>query len=148
VGNFGDGTGVSADQISMRSFECNIVQPFDTQRFLFGQVNAEAPVPNGVMTVDFNMELEWTETAQFLSMLAGGGATIKYLFQNPTIIGSVSAKPEFEITALSPTAAEYSTAIPGYGVVTQRLAHKCAYNASVGSAVVIRTQNNAVAMAF
>jgi len=81
-------------------------------------------------------------------MLTGGGATIKYFFQNPTIIGAATAKPEFEIRALSPTAAEYGTAIPGYGVVTQRLSHKCAYNGSDASAVVIRTQNNAAAMSF
>jgi hypothetical protein len=95
------------------------------------------------------MELEWTETSQMVSMLAGGGATIKYLFQNPTTIaGSTTAKPEFEITALSPTAAEYGTAIPGYGVVTQRLAHKCAYNPAAGSAVVIRVQSVEAAMPF
>jgi hypothetical protein len=52
VGTFGDGTGVIADDIQMKSFECNITSPYDTQRFLFGQVDAEQPVPNGVMDVD------------------------------------------------------------------------------------------------
>lgn len=148
VGNFGDGTGATADTIPMRSFECNITQPFDTQRFLFGQVDAEPPVPNGLMDVTFNMELEWQGITQMTSMLAGGGATIKYYFQHPTIIGAATAKSEFEIRALSPTAAEFGTAIPGFGVVTQRLSHKCAYNGSDASAVVIRVQNVDAAMAF
>jgi len=149
AGQFGIGTGTAQDEIQMKSMEVNITQPFDLQRFLFGQVNAESPVPNGIMDCTFNMELEYKNETEFVSMLAGGGATIKYLFQNPVIIaGATTLKPEFEIHALVPTAAEYSTAVPGYGVITQRLSHKAAWSTTDSSAVVVRVQNVETAMPF
>jgi hypothetical protein len=148
TGNFGVGTGTVADSIQLKSFEVNIQQPFDTQRFLFGQLNAESPVPNGIMTCVYNFDLEWASAAEMISALAGGGATVKLFFQHPTTIGAVSAKSELEIRSLSPTSAEYSTAIEGYGVVTQRHSLSAAYNVSDASAVVIRAQNTDAAMTF
>jgi hypothetical protein len=147
-GNFGIGTGTAADSIQCKGFEVNIQQPMDTQRYLLGQVNAESPVPNGILDLTFAFDLEWTGSSEFVSALAGGGATVKLFFQNPTIIGAATAKPELEIRGLAPTTSEYSTAIEGYGVVTQRLTQKCAYNSTDASAVVVRVQNTDAAMTF
>jgi hypothetical protein len=148
AGNFGIGSGTAADSIQMKSFELNVQQPFDTQRYLFGQVNAESPVPNGILDVTFNADLEWAGTAEMASALTGGGATIKMFFQNPTLIGATTAKPELELRILAPTTAEFSTAIEGYGVITQRISAKAAFSATDQSALVVRVQNTEAAMAF
>jgi hypothetical protein len=147
TGNFKDGSGAAVDAIQLRSFELNVTSPFDSQRFLFGQLNAEAPVPNGFLDATFVFDEEWTLTSLMTAALANTPTALRLFFQHPTTIGTVS-KRELQIDVNSPTAAEFSTAVPGFGVITQRGSFRAAYNTSDASLIVIRNRNTEVAMPF
>jgi hypothetical protein len=83
------------------------------------------------------------------AMLAGGGATIN-LFPEPVLIArrGHDESQSSRSRALHPTAAEYGTAIPGYGVVTQKLAHKCAYSSTTMNAGRYSHERGRRAMSF
>lgn len=148
TGNLKDGSANLSDSMPVKSMEFAVTHPFDTARFLFGQVNAEAPVRNGFTDGTFQFEEEWADTALLVAAKANTPTALKALFQHPTIIGAVSARREFEITASSPAAAEYGTEIPGFGVITQRASYKLAYNATDLSFAVIRVRSTEAAMTY
>lgn len=145
---FKDGSVNTSDSIQMRSFEFGCTHPYDVNRYLFGQVNAEAPVRNGFVDANMMFDEEWTDVNLMQMAKLANNGPLKVLFQHPTVIGSTTAKREFEIVASSPTPAEYSTEIPGFGVVTQRVNYKLAYNTTDLSHAIVRVQNLDTAMAY
>lgn len=146
-GNFKDGSGDAVDAIQLRNFEFGCAAPHDTQRFLFGQVNAEQAVPNGFLDGTFTFEEEWATTSLMAAALANTPTALKLYFQHPTTIGTVS-KRELQIDVSSPTAADFGTAVPGFGVITQRGSFRAAYNTTDASLAIIRIRNTEVAMPF
>ncbi len=148
AGNFKDGSGNAVDAIQLRSFEFGVTHPYDTSRFLFGQVNAEQPVRNGFTAGTLMFDEEWTDVALLTASKANTPTGLKVLFQHPTVIGATTAKRELEIQANSPTAAEYGTELPGFGVITQRASFKLAYNTGDASFAVIRVRSTEAAMTY
>jgi len=147
AGNFKDGSADAVDSIQLRSFEFSAQAPHDAQRFLFGQVNAEQPVPNGFLDAMFNFEEEYATVSLMNACLANSPTGLRLFFQHPTTIGTVS-KRELQIDVNSPTAAEFGTQVPGFGVITQRGGFKGAFNTSDASIAVIRVRSTEVAMPF
>lgn len=147
TGNFKDGSGDAVDAIQLRSFEVASQAPHDAQRFLFGQLNAAQPVPNGFLDLTMNFEEEWQGTSLMAACLANTPTALKLFFQHPTTIGTVS-KRELQIDVTSPTAAEFGTAVAGFGVITQRGGFRAQYSATDASLAVIRVRSTEAAMAF
>jgi hypothetical protein len=125
-----------------------MTKPFDVNRFLFGQVNAEQPVPNGFVDATMMFDEEWNDYVLLNTAKDNTPTQLKLLFQHPTVIGAATAKREFEIIASSPTAAEYGTELPGYGVITQRVSYRLAFNATDASLAVIRVRTTEAAMSY
>jgi hypothetical protein len=146
--NFKDGSGNAADSIQAKSFEFSVTHPFDSSRFLFGSVNAEQPVRNGFTEGTFQFDEEWTDTALLAAAKAATPTALKVYFQHPTQIGATTAKREFEIVASSPTPSDFGTEVPGFGVITQRVSYKLAYNTSDASLAVIRVRSTESAMSY
>jgi hypothetical protein len=147
-GNFKDGSATAFDAIPLRSFEFGVTHPFDTSRFLFGQVNAETPVRNGFTDGVMNFDEEWSDVNLMTAAKANTPTGLKVLFQHPTVIGATVAKREFEIQANSPTPGEYGTELPGFGVITQKVGYKLAYNTTDASFAVIRVRSTEAAMTY
>lgn len=145
---FKDGSSNASDSIPLKSFEFNVSHPYDVERFLFGSVTAEAPVRNGFTDGTWMFEQEFADKNLFDAAKANSGVALAMLFQHPTIIGAVSAVRELEIKANEPTAAEYSSEVPGFGVITQRASYRLAYDVSDASLVVIRVRSTEAAMTY
>jgi tail tube protein len=143
-----DGSGNASDAIQLRSFEFSLNHPYDVNRFLFGQLNAEQPVRSAFTDATFMFDEEWTDIALMTAARANTPTSLRMMFQHPTVIGAATAKREFEISASSPTAAEYGTELPGFGVITQKASYRLAYNTTDLSLAVLRVRSTEAAMTY
>jgi hypothetical protein len=148
TGNFKDGSATTFDSIQLRSMEFSVNHPYDTNRFLFGQVNAETPVRSGFVDASWMFDEEWADVNLLNIAKAGNPGQLKVLFEHPTVVGATTGKRQFEIIASSPTPGEYSTEVPGFGVITQRVGYKLAYNTTDLSHAIIRVQSLEAAMTY
>lgn len=148
AGNLDDGSTNADDSIPVRSMEFSVEHPFDTARYLFGQVNAEAPVRNGVTNGRWVFEEEWADQNLMLAAKNATPGALKALFQHPTVIGAATAKREFEIIASSPTPSDYGTELPGFGVITQRVEYALAYHVGDASFAKVRVRSTEAAMTY
>lgn len=143
--NLRDGSTLLSDAIQLTGFEFSVRHPHDTNRFLFGQVSAAQPVRNGFTEGTYAFDEEWNDSALVTAALGGAPTAVGLVFQHPTTIGAAS-KREFAISGSSPQPGEYGSELPGFGVITQKVTYKLAYNSSDASFAVIRVRSTEAAL--
>lgn len=143
--NLRDGSSLAADAIQITGMEFSIRHPHDQNRFLFGQVSAEQPVRNGFTEGTFAFDEEWNDYVLMAAATGGAPTALGVVFQHPTTIGAAS-KREFAISASSPMPGEYSTELPGFGVITQKVSYKLQYNTTDSSLAVVRVRSTEAAL--
>jgi len=136
-----DGSANTTADIRLKSFDLSYTRPFDPNRFYFGSVSADYPVPSGPVDATWTFEEEWNDKTLLDNAKANTPTGLLLTMQHPTVVGSTTAKREFELLANSITASDYSGEIPGFGVIIQRVSYRLWLNTGDSSLLVLRTRN-------
>jgi len=124
-----EGSGLTAADVRMKSFEFNVKNNLDTERAYIGSGTVDLPMRNGFAEYTMRIEQEFQSLLAFeiAKNFTAPAAKPVVLFRDPTAIHG-AFYPEMEF-ALSTAArmTEYDCSINGYGIPTMSMTWKGGY---------------------
>lgn len=135
-----EGSGDSAANVRVRTFEVELTNSLADDRFYLGAQNIDEPIRNDFLEARWRFTQEFVTTALFVKAKAFTTGALKLLFQHPSTIGS-TLKREFEIRSGSANLVEYSNPVEAYGVVIANSTWRAFYDPTDLTALLARFQN-------
>jgi hypothetical protein len=140
-----DGTGDTAANVRVRSFEIAVAAPHHEDRFYLGSQNIDEPLRSDFLDVTWKLTQEFKTKTQFDAARNFTAGSPRLVFQDPTTIGSTS-KRELEIRSGSAQLVEWSAPIEAYGIILSTVTWRAFYDPTDTAALYVRLRNTEAAL--